>query len=268
MALSKKQKKSLDMAMGGKKAADRLVAKMDANLPLSDKEQKELEIALADKKAAAEIIADLTSSAEDDQDAVDAAQADLDSYTPAVAAEAVLDITADITLVSVAEGAARNTNTFTLQVLAPAANTDDEILVAFTGTSAAIVCTVTPNDGTNNSLTPVDLTSAELVELINSGVVVGKNAVVTDASSLRALQTASGGDATALADAGEGDGEVATFSGGADESPDSLANLEAALAAAQAQQSEDQLSSRTSKVLDIAMASKEDGAALKAEIEK
>lgn len=136
--------------------------------------------------------------------------------TPAVAAEAILNLTADITLTSVALGEARNTNTFTLQVLAAAANTDDEVLVAFTGTAAAIVCTVTPNDGTNNSATPVDLTTEELAELINTGDVAGKNIVLTDASSLRALQTATGGDATALADAGEGDGQVATFADGDD----------------------------------------------------
>ncbi len=131
-----------------------------------------------------------------------------------VAAQATLDLTADIILTSVAAGAGRNTNTLTLQVLAAAANPTDTVLVDFTGTAAAIVCTVTPNDGTNNGATPVDLTTAELVELINSGSVVGKNVTLTDASSRRILQTATGGGATALVDAGEGDGVVATFSGG------------------------------------------------------
>lgn len=130
------------------------------------------------------------------------------------AATATLNLTADITLTSVASGAARNTNTFTLQVLAPAANPTDTILANFTGTSAAIVCTITPNDGTNNTATPVDLTTAELRELITTGAVVGKTVTITDGSSLRALQTATGGDTTNLADAGEGDGAVATFSGG------------------------------------------------------
>lgn len=133
---------------------------------------------------------------------------------PAVAATASLNLTTDIILTSVAVGAARNTNTFTLQVVAPAANPTDTVLAVFTGTAAAIVCTITPNDGTNNALTPVNLTTAELRELINTGVVIGKNVTVTDASSLRNDQTATGGDATVLADAGEGDGVVATFSGG------------------------------------------------------
>src|SRR5690606_2126704 len=58
-------------------------------------------------------------------------------------------------------------------------------------------------------------TTAELVELINTGAVVGKTVTVTDASALRALQTATGGGAAALANSGEGDGEIATFTGGA-----------------------------------------------------
>lgn len=133
---------------------------------------------------------------------------------PGDAAVGTLNLTADIILTSVAAGAARNTNTFTLEVLAAAANPTDTILADFTGTAAAIVCTITPNDGTNNGATPVDLTTAELAELINTGAVVGKTVTVTDASSLRNDQTATGGDATALANAGEGDGVVATFSGG------------------------------------------------------
>lgn len=130
------------------------------------------------------------------------------------AATATLNLTADIILTSVAKGTARNTTTFTTQVLAAAPNTDDEVLVSFTGTSAAITCTITPNDGTNNSLTPVDLTTEDLVELINTGAVTGKNVVLTDSSSLRALQTATGGDTTPMADAGEGDAVTGTFSGG------------------------------------------------------
>lgn len=267
MALSKKAKANLDMAMGGKKAADALMAKIEANEPLSKREKRELEIAMGDKKAAAEMANDLPEIADDLQDAIDAAQDDIDNYTPAVAAEATLDLTADITLTSVAEGAARNTNTFTLEVEAAAANDDDEILVDFSGTSAAIVCTVTPNDGTNNSATPVDLTSAELVELINSGAVSGKNVVLTDSSSLRELQTAAGGDATELADSGEGDGEVATFSGGADASDD-LEELQAALAAAQAAANTAKISKRSEDVMEIALTDAESAAELKAALEE
>jgi len=130
------------------------------------------------------------------------------------AAAAVLNLTDDITLTSVAVGAARNTNTFTIQVLAATDNPTDTVLVAFTGTAAAITCTVTPNDGTNNGAVPVNLTTAELVQLINTGAVVGKNITLTDADSRRVLQTATGGGPDALADAGEGDGVAGTFTGG------------------------------------------------------
>ena len=131
-----------------------------------------------------------------------------------VAATAVADLTNDITFTSVAAGPARNTNTITIQVLAAAANPTNTVLVAFTGTAAAIVITVTPNDGTNNSATAVNLTTANLVQLINTGLVTGKTVTITDASSLRELQTATGGGAQNLADAGEGDAVVATFSAG------------------------------------------------------
>lgn len=131
-----------------------------------------------------------------------------------VAATATADLTNDIVFTSVAKGPARNTNTITIQVLAAAANPTNTILVAFTGTSAAITITVTPNDGTNNSATPVNLTTANLVQLINTGSVTGKTVTVTDGSSLRALQTATGGGAQNLADGGEGDAVVATFSAG------------------------------------------------------
>jgi hypothetical protein len=135
--------------------------------------------------------------------------------TPAaVAATALLNLTADITLTSVKKGAGRNTQTFTIQVLAPAANPAATVLAAFTGTEAAIVVTITPNDGTNNAATPVPLTTAELRELISTGAVVGKTITLTDVNSLRILQTATGGGATALADGGEGDGVVGTYSAG------------------------------------------------------
>ena len=144
---------------------------------------------------------------------VDAAPA-AKTFTSLTAATGVLDITNDITLTSVAKGTARNTTTFTLQVLTAAANPTNTILFAFTGTAAAIICTVTPNAGTNNTATPVPVTSADLVQLITAGIVTGKVPTITDLSSLRALQTATGGGSADLVDAGEGDGVVATFSGG------------------------------------------------------
>lgn len=132
----------------------------------------------------------------------------------AIAATGVLDLTNDITLTSKLKGSKRNANTFTLNVGAAGSNPGASVLVSFTGTKSAVICEVIPNDGTNNGAVAVDLTTAELVELINTGAVVGKTVTVTDAQALRTLQTATGGGATALAEGGEGDGEVATFAGG------------------------------------------------------
>ncbi len=135
-----------------------------------------------------------------------------------VAATAVLDVTSDITFTSVAEGSDRNTNTIHVVVNAAAALDADEVHVKIRAASgndpAALVITVTPNDGTNNDATPVDLTTAELVAAINDGEVAEMNVVIDDPESFRVLQTATGGGAAALAHAGEGDGTTATFSGG------------------------------------------------------
>jgi hypothetical protein len=136
------------------------------------------------------------------------------------AATATLSLTTDIILTSVALGSARNAETFTTEVNAAAANPSNTVLVDFTGTTAAIVCTITPNNGTNNGAVPVDLTTAELVELINTGDVAAKTGqiTITDGSGLRTLQTATGGDATNLADTGEGDSVLGTFASGTDAS--------------------------------------------------
>lgn len=131
------------------------------------------------------------------------------------AASATSDLTNDILWTDAASlGPARNTNTITIQVLAAAANPTNTVLVTIAGSDAATTITVTPNDGTNNAATPVNLTTAQLVELINTGAVSGKNITLTDAGSRRTRQTATGGGAQNLADGGEGDGVVATFSGG------------------------------------------------------
>lgn len=132
------------------------------------------------------------------------------------AATATSDLTNDIIWTdAVPLGNARNTNTITIQVLAAAANPTNTILVTIGGSDAATTITVTPNDGTNNAATPVNLTTANLVELINTGAVTGKTVTLTDSGSRRTRQTATGGGAQNLADGGEGDGVVATFSGGA-----------------------------------------------------
>ncbi len=131
-----------------------------------------------------------------------------------VAATASLATTSAITLTSAATGSARNTTTFKTVVNAAAANPTNTVLFAFTGTAAAIICTITPNDGTNNSATPVTVTSANLVQLITAGIITGKFPTITDASSFRILQTATGGNTTVLTTGGNGDNVTATFSGG------------------------------------------------------
>src|SRR5690606_40871944 len=107
----------------GKKAADALVAKLEASAELSPREKRELEIALCDKKAAAEIFSDELAVASDDQDAVDAAEQDvqdaqdaLDALNPAVAASftgQVAGMTTDVTLTADEAGAAGNSISLT-----------------------------------------------------------------------------------------------------------------------------------------------------------
>jgi hypothetical protein len=91
------------------------------------------------------------------------------------AATAILDLTNDITLTSVASGPSRNTNTFTTQVVTAQPNPTNTVLANFSGTSAAIVCTITPNDGTNTAPTPPSgspalLTSASYAVLASSTI--------------------------------------------------------------------------------------------------
>jgi len=62
MALTAKQKKSLDMAMASKKDADALVTAMATDATLSADQLKRLEIALGDKKAAADAAAAIDAS--------------------------------------------------------------------------------------------------------------------------------------------------------------------------------------------------------------
>lgn len=129
-------------------------------------------------------------------------------------ASGLLDLTSDITLSAAPGRTNRNTNTFTVHVLAAAANPTNTVLASFSGSSSAISLSITPNSGANNGAVPVNLSTLQLAELINNGSVAGKNITLSDAYSLRALQTASGGGAALLAHSGEGDGTIATFSGG------------------------------------------------------
>jgi hypothetical protein len=117
---------------------------------------------------------------------------------------------ASIVLTSLLNGQYRNTNTFTIVVAAPAANPTSTVLATTSGTSAATVLTITPNDGTNNSLVPVTLTTAEIVSVINTGLVVNKTVTVTDTNKLLFDISATGGS-TVNAVAGS---YAATLAGG------------------------------------------------------
>lgn len=142
--------------------------------------------------------------------------------TAGVAATATLATTSVITLTQVQASFAKVANngyTFKTVVNAAAANPTNTILFAFTGTAAAIVCTITPNDGTNNAATPVVVTEQNLVDLINTGLISGKNPTITDASSLRVLNTATVSSGThSLLHSGNGDNVTATMSGGVSQS--------------------------------------------------
>ncbi len=137
------------------------------------------------------------------------------TYAP-TAATGSMSTTAPIVLTKVALNSLQNGSTFTLQIAAAAANPTNTVLAVWTGTAAATVLTITPNNGTNNGATPVNITTAQVVELINTNLVAGKTITVTDGSSLKALCTATGGGATNVADGGEGDGLVATLTGAID----------------------------------------------------
>lgn len=132
-------------------------------------------------------------------------------------ASATIDITTDIVLTSTVQGEARNKKTFQLVTNAVAANPTDTVLAVFSGTADAVVLTLTPNDGTNNNANgnaAVNITSAQVAELINTGAVAGLNVTLTDDDRLRRLQTASGGDpAQNMVNGGGNAGGTATFLG-------------------------------------------------------
>lgn len=135
----------------------------------------------------------------------------------------ILDMTTDVTLTGDDYDSFLNGITYQTEVLAAAANPTDTVLIAVTkadvgATSAKVTITITPNDGTNNGATPVGLTTAQLVLAIN-GAVTGAYGGINVTFSGAALAwltyiTASGGDATALANSGEGDSKPALMNGG------------------------------------------------------
>lgn len=81
----------------------------------------------------------------------------------------------------------------TIQILPPANNPTNTVLALIDGAALTINLTITPNTGLNNSFIPVTLTTKQVVELINTGAVVGKNVTLTNVNKSFANITASGG---------------------------------------------------------------------------
>lgn len=146
------------------------------------------------------------------------------AVTAAVKAVATINTTTPIVLTASNFGDERNGDLITLDIAAAAANPGATILAVWGGTQSAATLTITPNDGTNNGAVAVNLTSAELVEYINTGAVVGKTITATDLVNFRRLVTATGGGAAVLANGGEGDNLGSkSFSGGVDASSSAAA---------------------------------------------
>lgn len=127
-------------------------------------------------------------------------------------AEGLADLTTDI--IYRTTDIDRITDTITIQVLDATTNLADTILLDITGNNSSIILTVTPNNGTNNNSTPVNLTTEQLAMAITGGVTNaydGINVTITDSNNLLYNITASDGDTTNLINNGEGDGVSTTF---------------------------------------------------------
>jgi len=109
----------------------------------------------------------------------------------------IIDLTASQT------GRAPNGRFFQFDILVPAPSS----VVTFTGTENSIIVNV-------ESSVADALTSADLVELINTGAVSGKSVTVVDPDNLRTLQTAIGGNSTPLSNSGAGDLDFTYLAGG------------------------------------------------------
>lgn len=160
------------------------------------------------------LLYDYSSSGGDDKDIVAGTFTATLAGGCAVAPSGTLSTTVPVIVYSRTVGTSKNGTKFTLQVAPAAANPTNTILAVYTGTASNIVLTITPNNGTNNGGTPVNLTTAELVQLLSIQQVVGKSVTITDASSLRNDLRATGGGPQNLADGGEGDGLVCGLLGG------------------------------------------------------
>jgi len=278
MALSKDTKFRLVHALGSQKAADefekRLIsaAPSDASaaqavlatMDLSEKTTKDLKARLMTalggdgawgsqpgdeiNQKAEGIVAVLAGQANGSEVSAADATATLATTTPVIFTDAQNN------------GATKNGYTFTLTINAPAANADDTVVFTWGGPPNATTLAITPNDGTNNGTVPVEVTTAEMVEYINTGAIVGKNAFTAPGALPRFRQTATGGGAEEVADAGEGDGLVATFAGGASAADADTPAAQAALGTAP-------ISAKARRSLQIALADDAAGAELAAAID-
>lgn len=233
--------------MGSKKAADALVAKIEANEALDQREKRELEIAMADKKAAAEIAADELEIAADDQDAVDDAEQDvqdaqdaLDALNPAVAAYVKIG---DITFTAKTAGAAGNSIHI---VLADTATAGSELASEMSG-----VITIAIEAGVSTAQQIVDALEADSASdaLVSAAIDMGDENVAQAAAS-----------DTPLANGADADDDTAEQA--------ALAAAQAALAALLAEVADHKVSARSQKAMDIALADKEASEELKELIEE
>jgi len=114
----------------------------------------------------------------------------------------------EITYLSTVAGEERNSTTVTTQVNAAASNPDNNVIVTVTGSTDAIIITITPNSSPANYIT-----TAELVTLINNKAFTG--VTLNDSNLLLNAITATGGGSTSMINGGEGDNVTVVLDGGA-----------------------------------------------------
>ncbi len=141
---------------------------------------------------------------------------------PAVPATTVWDnsMTAVTFTDATGAGAGRNGPSIDLTMNPPGPNPGASVIFTFIDAgNDDIQVEFTPNDGTDNGSVPVTVTSEEMVEMFNTGAIVGKTVTIVDPDDLRDNQTAVGGDGTDLNPFGS---ESNIFGGGSDASVDVL----------------------------------------------
>ena len=127
-----------------------------------------------------------------------------------------------ITLTGVDKDSFLNGMVIGTEVIAAAANPLATVIILVTKdltglTSNKIAISVTPNNGDNNTDTPVGLTTAQLALAINGGISAtydGIACTITDAEGWLGHITASSDGTTTLAHSGEGDSDYCVMNGG------------------------------------------------------